>query len=257
MANSTINNWESAISRLEESSNKLKLLLGVDWVQKIHTREGDDREIQEQFSIWKQSFIDIRSSLRPETIIPGIQYEELVDMWRELGQRDSYPVIEYIKMARDHYDDDDNDPECAELFTMLLNMPFFKPDHWLKKEDELKPLYIKGAGIPKWLSDRYREAVYSYVYGFNNAAIAMCRSIIEGIIRNRISGKYNNKAELKEMIEFYIKTVKETEHKQVAWSTHNIRILANDVLHDIRKSASDKSVRDTLFITRDFIREVY
>src|SRR3990172_11317881 len=120
MGNSDVDNWKSAVLKLEESSKKLKLLLGVDWVQKIHTREGDGRKIQEQFSIWKQSFIDIRSCLRPETIIPGIQYEELVDMWRELGQRDSYPVIEYIKMARDHYDDDDNDPECAELFTLLL-----------------------------------------------------------------------------------------------------------------------------------------
>jgi hypothetical protein len=253
MANSTIDNWESAVSRLNESSDRLKSLLGEDWVQKIYTKEGQTREIKEQFRIWKQSFRDIRLSMRPENIIPGIQYEELVDMWRELGQEDSYPVIEYIKKARNHYEDDEDDPEYTDVFTILLNLPFFKPDNWLKKEDELPPLYIKGAGIPSWLIERYREAVYSYIYGFNNASIAICRSIVEGILAN----KYNLKGKLYDMIEYYVKTVKDTEHKQAAWNTHKVRISAKDVLHDIRKPASDKLVKKTLFVTRDFIRSVY
>jgi len=257
MSDSIIDNWEVAVSRLLDSSKKLQLLLGENWTIKIHTREGDTREIQEQFEIFKQSFNDIRSSLRPATIIPGIKHEELVDLWRELGQKDSYPVLDYIKTTIGHYEDFLDDPDCAETLTTLINFPFFKPDHWLKKEDEFPPLYIKGAGIPIWLSDRYKEAVYSYIYGFNNAAVAMCRSIVEGIMRNRIDVKYNSEVKLERMIDFFMSTIKDKEHKQIVWNTKKVRKLANRVLHDIQKPAKNNEVKDTLIMTRDFIRSVY
>jgi hypothetical protein len=82
-------------------------------------------------------------------------------------------VLKYVEEAIYHYEEIDSD--CEKCLAMLLRFPFFDPNNWLKKEDELKPLYIKGPGIPTWLLNRYKETVYSHIYGFYNAAITMCR----------------------------------------------------------------------------------
>jgi len=262
MTDSNQVDWLSAISRNIASSKNIKLLSEKLENKQISKEEKKNlyRDLLDQYEILRQSYIEIRSSMRPGTIIPGIEDEDDIDWWRELGKKDKYSIMEKIEYAWNHYvevseydSDDSYDSDCAEMLKILIDFPFFKPDHWCKKEDELKPLYIKGAGIPIWLSDRYMEALYSYIYGFNNAAIAICRSIVEGILVN----KYNMKGDLKDMIEFYIKTKKDIKDKQVAWNTKKIRRLANDILHDIRKSAKDKEVKETLSMTRDFIKAEY
>ena len=257
MSDSNNDNWESAVERLVDSSNKLRSLLGENWIDKIFTIKGDNNEVWEQYHIWKQSFIDIRTCMRPTTIIQGTENEEGAELWRGIGNKDSYPLLEYLKQTRDCWEIITDDEDFEEMLTDLIKFPFFKPDHWLKKEDELPPLYIKGAGIPTWLLDRYREAVYSYVYGFNNAAVAMCRSIVEGIIDNRLGDKCNKNVDLKEKIDFFMKTVKDTEHKQVVWSTNSVRLLANAVLHNIKTSCKESKVKEALLKTRDFISIVY
>jgi hypothetical protein len=268
MTDSNKREWFSAISRHIESSKKIELLS-----EKVEDKEKSKEELKilyeelfEQYDILMQSYKDIRSSMRSGTIIHGIENEDDIDWLRDLGKKDKYTIMEKLEYAWNHYfeasecddDRDSYDSVCAEMLKILIDFPFFKPDIWCKKEDELPPLYIKGPGIPDWLSDRYREAVYSYIYGFNNAAIAICRSIIEGIIGNRIGEKYNyNEVKFEEMLNFYMNTIKDTEHKQVAWSTKKVRKLANEILHDIKKSATDNSVKEALLITRDFIKSVY
>jgi hypothetical protein len=118
----------------------------------------------------------------------------------------------------------------------------------------MKPLYIKGAGVPDWLSIRYKGAVYAYIYGFNNAAIAICRSIVEGIIGNKIG---YNKIELKRKIEFYMTTFKDEKHKKVVWSANKVNMLANKILHDVSHYANADSAKQALLITRDFIITIY
>ena len=85
----------------------------------------------------------------------------------------------------------------------------------------------------------------------------MCRSIVEGIMRNRIGIKYDSKVKLEEMIDFFISTIKDKEYEQAVWNTRKVRKLANRVLHDIQKPAKNKEIKQTLIMTRDFIRSVY
>lgn len=260
MTDSNLDELLIAISQNLESTEKytekLKLLIKKSKEKEPFDKESLLKEIHEQDAIMKQSLFKIKLNLKPGTVIPGIEDEDAFDFWREEVQKDKYPITEYLEQACYHYEDTMDNPDCAEMLMILLKFPFFKPDLWCKKEDELRPLYIKGAGIPGWLSNRYREALYSYIYGFNNAAIALCRSIVEGIINNKLEN-ISNKTDLKEKIEYYVKTVNDTEHKQAAWNTHKVRISANDVLHDIQKPANDKLVKKTLLVTRDFIKSVY
>jgi hypothetical protein len=260
MRNYPKNNWTKAINNLIEASNKLNEILGEDWPKKIYTREGQTNEAENALEKWDQALLDIRSCMAPHTVIAGIKDENDVDGWRELGKREKYPDVDKLEMARYHYDeqardyDDQDARECADLLSMLLKFEFFQPDVWFKKEDEMKPLYIKGAGVPDWLSSRYKEAVYAYIYGFNNASIAICRSIVEGIIGNKIG---YNKSELKRKIEFYMNTFKDIKQKQAIWNTNKVNILANRILHDISKSANDNSAKEALLIMRDFIKTIY
>jgi hypothetical protein len=267
MTHSDQDGWIRAISKYEKSIRNMEAILENIGDEKISDNDKKilSKKWYEQHAILMQSYIDIRSSMRAGTIIPGIENEDDFNLWRELVIKDKYTIMENLEYAWNHYvevsemEDPLGDPResyntvCAEMLKILIDFPFFKPDLWCKKEDEVKPLYIKGAGIPDWLSDRYREAVYSYIYGFNNAAIAMCRSIIEGILKN----KYDINGDLKDMMEFHVKTIKDKKNEQVAWSTKKISILASYVLHDIRKSIKDSSAREALLTTRNFIKTIY
>jgi len=260
MTRSYENNWTKAINKLINANNKLKDILGEDWIKKIYTQEGRTNEVQNAVEEWDQAFIDMRSCMAPHSVIGGITDENDVDGWRELGKRDKYPIIDKLEMARFHYDeqardyDDEDARECADLLAMLLKFPFFQPDAWFKKEDEMKPLYIKGAGVPDWLLGRYKEAVYAYIYGFNNAAISICRSIVEGIIGNKIG---YNKLELRRKIEFYMSSFKDEKQKTAVWNTNKVNTLANKILHDVSQSANDNRAKQALLITRDFIKTIY
>ena len=154
MTDSNQDDWFSAISRHIESSEKIKLLS-----EKVEDKEKSKeeltilyRELFAQYDILIRSYSDIRSSMRPGTIIPGIENEDDIDWWRELGKKDKYTIMEKLEYAWNHYveaseyddDSDSYDSVCAEMLKILIDFPFFKPDLWCKKEDELKPLYIKN-----------------------------------------------------------------------------------------------------------------
>lgn len=260
MTDNSQNDWFSAISLLIESSKKLELLLGKDWTKKLYDREAQTIDVENALDNYDKAFLNLRSRMAPHTVIPGVESVDDIEGWRELGKRDKYPVIDKLKMARDHYDEegrdyhDEESRECADLITLLLEFPFFKPDDWFKKEDDIEILRIKGAGIPSWLSNRYKEAIYAYVYGFNNAAIAICRSIVEGIL----SKKYNIKnINLYNMTEFHINSIKDKKRQQATYNTNKIRILAKNVLHNIDKSATNNEAKEVIYKTKDFIQAEY
>lgn len=75
-----------------------------------------------------------------------------------------------------------------DIFGNLLSLKYFSPDEWLDRlsKAEMGTLLVKGPGIPDWLHKRYKEAAYAYVYGFFNASVALCRSIIEVILKNKL-----------------------------------------------------------------------
>lgn len=257
----------SLISRFDDISRQLRSILDDDRKSNKGDKEAHS-DWYNQFENVSHEFDELLLKLRsiaPDQVIPGTsdsEDEEIINGYRSIGQEDAYPVMKHLKIARSYlgwemFQDEDDATLANKYLKMLINFPFFDPDNWMKREDALKPLYIKGPGIPTWLLARYKEAVYSHIYGFYNAAITMCRSIIEGIVRNKIGDTNCSRVELKDRLEFYMKTVKDVKHKQAAWSAQRIRKLANDVLHDIRQSANEKKSKETLMITREFIKTAY
>jgi hypothetical protein len=262
MSDSINDNVESVITRFRDSRDKLESLLGENFVEKLFSSEKVPGEAWDHYLIWEQSIRDIRSRMRPTKVIPGVENEEIVDSWRRAGNYDSYPVLYYLKEAIKGYSTTRDHPpldsyECSEMLTFLIDFRFFDPDQWLKKEDEFPPLYVSSDGIPKWLLNRYEEALYAYIYGFNNAAIALCRTIVEGIIDDKLGDKCNKTAKIQDKIEFFMKTVKDKNDQQVVWSTHKVRKLANIVLHKIKESCTENEVKDGVLATRDLIQVVY
>ena len=229
------NAWQDAIKLLLESIKKLENIYGESWIE-INPEEFSLKpEAKLAYEEYVSSILYIRKNMRPDTVIPGITNGEILDIFRKGIQEKEYCVVEYIQKAIDACKDFENE-EGVRLLSFLINLPYFTPDTWLKREDSLPPLYVRGGGVPKWIENRYREAVYSYVYGFNNASVALCRSIVEGILKIKLDVKTIRNFKLHEMINFYIKTLKEHDKNNIVWNTHDIKKYADDVLHDINTS---------------------
>jgi hypothetical protein len=256
MTDSRNNDWADAIGLLLGSIKKLENIYGESWIGKNPEEFSNNTEAKIAYEEYVMSILDIRKNMRPDTIVPGIINGQNIDIFRKLSQEKEYCVAGYIQKAINTCKDCDNE-EGVRLLSFLLNLPYFDPDTWLKKEDALPPLYVRGAGVPKWIENRYREAVYTYVYGFNNATVALCRSIIEGILKIKLEGKTAKNLKLHEMINYFTKTLKEHERTPVVWNTHKIKELADDVLHDLKTSAQNKDALRILSGTRDFVVYVY
>ncbi len=256
--------WFSAISLLIEASKNLELLLGKDWTKKLYNVEAQTIEVENSLDKYDKAFLTLRSCLAPHTVIPGVEScIDDIEGWRDLGKRENYPVIDKLRMARDHYDEvgrdynDDDGRECADLITLLLDLPFFKPDNWFKKEDNIEMLYIKGADIPPWLSNRYREALYAYVYGFNNAAVALCRTIIEGVLKDKLEEK--NITTRNKTIEEMLKYAVDLNIIDGGAGTvgDNVRELGNIAFHELSKSYKSGKAMRVILKTKDFIEKIY
>ena len=143
----------------------------------------------------------------------------------------------------------------------LLSLKYFSPDDWLGRlsKAEMGPLLVKGAGIPDWLHKRYTEAAYAYVYGFFNASVALCRSIIEGILKNRLESKgvpIRGKT-LEDLLSIAKKAGIAGDH--AIWFGDFVRQMGNSVLHETCNSRSihAKKALNVIGTTKEFIEHMY
>ena len=85
----------------------------------------------------------------------------------------------------------------------------------------------------------------------------MCRSILEGILDDKIGDICDKDVALCKKIEIYGTTIKDIKRKQVVWSAGKVVKLANNLLHDIKISSSDEEAKEALLQTRNFIGAAY
>ena len=131
------------------------------------------------------------------------------------------------------------DTELIERYAFIRN--YFK----------LTPPYVKvGTNIPEGIKNIYHESRWCFVYGQYSATIALSRTIIEAVLKD----KYNIVGNLNEIIE----TAKNRRviSKQTAWYANKVRLFANKILHQAR-SGKENEAKDAIEHVRSFLEEIY
>jgi len=123
---------------------------------------------------------------------------------------------------------------------------------FLRNYYRLKPPYVKpDSNIPEGIKNICHESRWSYVYGQYSASIALSRTIIETVLKQKFNIEGNHLAAI---IDEALK--KGFISKQAKWEANGIRILANQILHSANV-ASEEQARKSLSHILNFIEEIY
>jgi len=243
-----------------EAMKKIDAICGEDW-------SGDEEifitnpEVQDLYRTYLEGMREFRRGFGPDLVLGGAN-EKLTDFMREIqGLRDPEGGAKnYIRIAKDTAEAVGNQ-EAVDIFDNLLSLKYFSPDDWLDRlsKAEIGPLLVKGAGIPDWLHKRYKEAAYAYVYGFFNASVALCRSIIEGILKNRLESKgvpVRGKS-LEDLLSMAKKARITGDH--AIWFGDFVRRMGNSVLHETcnSKSIHARKALNVIGTTKEFVEHMY
>ncbi|MDD2734806.1 MAG: DUF4145 domain-containing protein [Desulfuromonadaceae bacterium] len=126
---------------------------------------------------------------------------------------------------------------------------------FLRNYYELKPPYVKeGTKIPKGLKDICNEARLCYVYGQYSACVALSRTVLEIVLKDKLSIQDADKMCLALLLE-EAKTgnsiSKKAYHRAI-----DIKNRANDILHKAKK-VEKRHAYSALDHLVDFLEEIY
>jgi|GEM_PF-1722686 len=243
-----------------EAMKKIDAICGDGW-------DGDEEafstnpELREFHRAYLEGMREFRRGFGPDLVLGGAN-ESLIDILREFdGMRDlNGGAREYIQLAKETAENFGNE-DAVDIFDNLLSLKYFSPDEWFGRlgKKEMGPLLVKSAGIPDWLHKRYIEAAYAYVYGFFNASVALCRSIIEGVLKNKLEAKgipIKGKT-LEDLLGFARKAGVAGDH--AIWFGDFVRQMGNSVLHETCASRSihAKKALNVIGTTKEFIEHMY
>jgi hypothetical protein len=116
---------------------------------------------------------------------------------------------------------------------------------------QLIPPYVKsGTIIPEGIKNIYHESRWCFVYGQYSATVAMCRTIIETVLKT----KFHLEGKLDEIIN----TAKERGliDGSIRWNANHVRLLANKILH-CAKPVSEKDAKDAIRYVMVFLEKIY
>lgn len=113
-------------------------------------------------------------------------------------------------------------------------------------------LLVKNGSIHRL----FREAHDAYLYGFDAASIALCRSLLDQALRDKLAVQQNEQPSLAKMI-------RRAEREKLLDRSEcdhadKVREAGNDVVHDISKMPSPENrVQDVLASTRVVLNKLY
>jgi hypothetical protein len=116
---------------------------------------------------------------------------------------------------------------------------------------KLIPPYVKaGTKIPEGIKNIYHESRWCFVYGQNSAAVALCRTVIETVLRD----KFGIEGDLNAAIE----TAKNRGRisSNIAWNANKVRTLANRILHRANQ-AKELEAKNAIDHVLEFLEEIY
>ena len=131
------------------------------------------------------------------------------------------------------------DNELIERYKLFCN--YFK----------LIPPYVKvGTNIPEGIQNIYHESRWCFVYGQYSATIALSRTVVETVLRDKfhIEGK----------LDIIIEEAKSRciIGSNTAWKIDKVRTSANRILHKA-EPATEKEAKNALDHVLDFLEEIY
>lgn len=184
-------------------------------------------------------------------------YSEIADLWSECSKGSN--IITFIKESITPTDDlhrTNNAINYAKL-GVLLDFPYFDPDNWIDNHIKINPIVLSlNSKLPKEIENRLNEATFSYIYGFYNSSTALCRSVLEGLLRDKLRNEIPcvDKWTLNEMLKWLEK--KSNKERTVAWNVKKVRKKANDILHNLREKMTRDQAKNVLLDTRKLLEEI-
>ncbi|MDD5451701.1 MAG: DUF4145 domain-containing protein [Desulfovibrionales bacterium] len=104
-----------------------------------------------------------------------------------------------------------------------------KKDTLVKRFKKIKQTFTKGI-VSETVQSHLIEATYCYLYGFDQAAIALCRATLDFALKAQLHKRDNDRTQLADLIKEALKKgYLPASHRTVA---HNIRNRGNEVMHE-------------------------
>jgi len=133
----------------------------------------------------------------------------------------------------------EDDDLIGEFFESELSN---KKDKLVERFKKIKRSLTKSP-VRERVQSHLIEATYCYLYGFDQAAIALCRASLDFALKGQLHKQDNDRISLEKLINEAVTKGYLESHGPVA---HNIRLRANEVMHESPfKSDPLKIINDT------------
>lgn len=187
--------------------------------------------------------------------------DEFVELWIETDRIEireiEYPFLkDVVQQVRDQYKFSDLwDGYKDKILDSHENDGILDRATFLSNYYDLKPPYVKeGINIPKGLNDICNEARLCYVYGQYSACVALSRTVIEIVLKNKLSILEADKMCLALLLEEA--KISRSISNKAYHRAMGIKNQANDILHKAIKVEKSKAY-GALDHLVDFLEEIY
>jgi len=215
-----------------DNNPKIKLVLQVDERKKL---EDKYEEINNKIITTKIELdrIRIRETPHPKAII---------DFLRKKTVYSPIKTEDFDEFWHDHF---------GEILDFHQDNELIARGEFIRNYFKLIPPYVKvGTNIPEGIQDIYHESRWCFVYAKYSAVIALSRTVIETVLKN----KFHLEGKLSEII----KVAKDRDliNSRTAWNANKVRKFANDTLHNAKPATEDEA-KDSINYVLNFLEEIY
>jgi hypothetical protein len=226
------------------------------WARKFNEAGGMEafhRDFKRKFGAMEevQARIAALSRTSVEPVDAEAEWQKLADdehsfqQWQEVGQKSAEGLVDRTAEGLDRY-------FSHQVVARLKKI--------VKRASTLEPVPLNVSNTPVRIL--FQQAHGAYLYGFNIASIALCRSLIEAALRNRLSVSSDKNIKLlgKPGEDSLINRAAEAkllgESERIAAS--NVARLGNDVMHNVSSIQSHQTAaEETLVFTRKVLNKLY
>lgn len=236
-------NWEPAVAEAAKIEEE-RILEALE-----HYKESLDGEKPFE-EVWKD-LIQIFPGLIDAELYPEEHLDPLIDDPAAIVE-DLYGYIDHFVM-NDYFDGVINDKhiEAWDFFKDTIGINYSAIyDRWKSTPELFIPIHTVSRNITP-IEDLYNESVRAYIFGLTEASVAMCRALMEHILRKYYHISGDNLGDIISQAERkyqYLKGLK----------LHSKRELANKVLHDYenRGKEIEKAALDFLQTIRHLVNSI-
>jgi len=215
-----------------DNNSNIKLILPADERKKLEDQyeEINNKLITTQIELDR---IRIRETLHPKDVIDFLRNKTV---YRPIKTED------FDEFWYNHF---------GEILDCYQDNEFIERGVFLRNYFKLIPPYVKvGTNIPEGIQDIYHESRLCFVYGRYSAVIALSRTVIETVLKN----KFHLEGNLKDIIE--IAKDRGLISKGTTWNANKIRQVANATLHKAKPATEDQA-KDSINYVLNFLEEIY